>query len=161
MGVVLGCPVVRVDLADDEEIAVLASGCFWSPQQKWALRRGVKEVIVGYTGGTTSPVSYRRVGDHTEAYMIRYDRTKITFADVLDIFFDDHRPTAIGSRQYRSAIFFASEEQRATADASKEARLAAGWHHAAYCAVEPLGKFYRAEDYHQNYLVKRQRRLGY
>jgi methionine-S-sulfoxide reductase len=145
-----------------EMTAVLAGGCFWCTEAAFEQLAGVLDVTSGYTGGSAETANYRAVcgGDtrHAEAIRITYDPSRIGYEQLLDVFFDAHDPTQrnrqgndIGT-QYRSAIFYANEEQRKTAEAKIQA-LAAAQHYPRPIAttLEPLGEFYPAEDYHQDY----------
>jgi peptide-methionine (S)-S-oxide reductase len=109
---------------------------------------------VGYAGGSTPDPTYRRLGDHTETLQIDFDPARIAYARLLDLFWQSHRADRRpGSRQYRSAIFYHDESQRRQADASKMERQA-HLGRDVYTAIEPLDKFYRAEDYHQKYYLR-------
>jgi len=142
--------------------AVLAGGCFWCTEAAFEQLAGVLDVTSGYTGGAAETANYRAVcgGDtgHAEAIRITYDPAQISYEQLLDVFFDAHDPTQrnrqgndVGT-QYRSAIFYASEEQRRAAQAKiralTEARV---FPQPIVTALEPLGEFYPAEDYHQDY----------
>jgi peptide-methionine (S)-S-oxide reductase len=114
---------------------------------------------VGYTGGAKPRPTYRELGDHTEAFQVEYDPTRTSYGALLEVFWEDHHPTrpAFG-RQYRSAIFVADDEQRRLAETTKRrAEAATGLR--LYVDVEPLTTFYRAEDYHQKYGLRRSREL--
>jgi len=108
---------------------------------------------VGYAGGTTIDPVYHHMGDHTETIQIDYDPAVVTYDELLDIFWSEHNPSRREhSRQYRSVILYGSEEERAAAEASR-ARVVqrAGW---VGTAIEPLGVFTLAEEYHQHYYQK-------
>jgi len=109
---------------------------------------------VGYTGGTTSSPTYHNLGDHTESLQIDFDQTKISYRQLLDIFWSAHDPLVqVWSRQYRAAIFFHDAEQKRQAEASKlnmEQRL----QQQVATEILPLHHFYRAEDYHQKYRLQ-------
>lgn len=114
---------------------------------------------VGYTGGTTANPTYYRLGDHTETVQIDYDPTRITYAELLAIFWQSHEPTSPAwSRQYRSAIFYHNEEQKRVALESKRQREEALGVR-LYTDIEPAGRFYLAEDYHQKYYLRSRRNL--
>lgn len=115
---------------------------------------------MGYCGGTTPDPTYHAISDYTEAYRITYDERLWNLDAILDKFFRDHTPMpiAFGGRQYRSAIF-CSEEQLEEVAAYKE-RLAATWSPAAHTAVESVGDFYLAEEYHQDFLEKQTSRFA-
>jgi peptide-methionine (S)-S-oxide reductase len=108
---------------------------------------------VGYAGGTTPDPTYRRIGDHTETVEIDYDPAVIGYEDLLEVFWAGHDAGhAAWSVQYRSAIFYRTEEERLAAEASKaRAETARG---RMSTSIEPLREFYRAEDYHQKYYLR-------
>lgn len=114
---------------------------------------------VGYAGGTQQNPTYYNLGDHTETIQIDYDPEQITYAELLDVFWDSHDPTAPSwSRQYMSAIFFENSEQQRLAEASKqqaEERLG----RPLYTEILSLDRFYLAEDYHQKYYLRRSQEL--
>ena len=142
------------------EIAVFASGCFWCTEAVFEHVPGVKKVTSGYTGGQTVNPTYKEVcgGDtgHAEATRIEFDPTVVSYAHLLEIFFESHDPTTLNRQgadegtQYRSGIFYASDAQKAAAEAGKKAAQA-HWDDPIVTEITPLGKFYDAEDYHQDY----------
>lgn len=110
---------------------------------------------VGYAGGTTADPTYDDIGDHTETFQVDYDPEKISYGQLLDVFWESHNPTARPwSVQYRSVIFPADEEQRKTAERSA-AKIEAAVGGRVYTAIEPLSRFYLAEGYHQKYYLRR------
>jgi methionine-S-sulfoxide reductase len=117
---------------------------------------GVIRTRAGYAGGTTPNPDYGNIGDHTETVQVDYDPDRISYADLLEFFWNNHRPTSHPwKRQYMNAIFFDSDGQREEALASKaavEKRL----DRSVNTEVLPLRSFTRAEDYHQKYLLKRE-----
>jgi peptide methionine sulfoxide reductase msrA/msrB len=145
--------------------AVFAGGCFWCTESDFEKVDGVIEAISGYTGGHVANPSYRQVSSggtgHIEAVKVVYDTEKISYPELLDIFWRHVNPTDSGGQfvdrgpQYRSAIFYADEEQRRQAEASKK-QLAASGHFKGPIVTDllPLGTFYPAEDYHQDYYKK-------
>jgi len=143
-----------------EEIAVLAGGCFWCTEAVFLDLIGVKQVESGYTGGHIPNPTYKQVcgGDtgHAEAIRITFDPDEISYTELLDIFFATHDPTQLNRQgndvgtQYRSAIFPQSEEQRAAAEAAI-ARLNDELGGGVVTTIEPIGEWYPAEDYHQDY----------
>ncbi len=147
------------------EIATLAGGCFWGMQDLIRKIPGVIETSVGYTGGDIAAPTYEVVktgkSGHAEAIQIEFDPAKITFEEILLQFFKLHDPTTsnrqgndIGT-QYRSAIFFHSEEQKLTAQKVKERVDKSGaWKKPAATEITQAKPFYPAEGYHQDYLVK-------
>jgi peptide-methionine (S)-S-oxide reductase len=127
---------------------------------------GVVSTQVGYTGGSTQAPSYQEVCSdrtgHAEAVEVTYDPSKVTYQDLLEVFWRIHDPTQVGRQgpdvgsQYRSAIFYHDEEQEKAARASKEALEKSGRYGAKIVTeIMPASEFYRAEEYHQQYLEKR------
>jgi len=114
---------------------------------------------VGYAGGTKENPTYRSLGDHSETIQIDYDPTVISYEELLDVFWNSHRPTRPAwSRQYMSIVFYHNEEQRKLALESKahqEARL----QHKVYTEIVPASGFYLAEDYHQKYRLQQSPQL--
>jgi len=109
---------------------------------------------VGYAGGTTPDPTYDDIGDHAETVQVEYDPEKISYGELLDVFWTSHNPAARSwSSQYRSAIFPADEEQRKAAERSA-AKVRAELGGRIFTAVEPLSRFYRAEGYHQKYYLR-------
>jgi peptide-methionine (S)-S-oxide reductase len=154
--------------AGDKKIekATFAAGCFWGVEAAFRKVTGVKKTTVGYTGGTVLNPTYKRVcrGDtgHAEAVEVLYDPQKVSFEDLLTVFWSCHNPTQrnrqgpdIGT-QYRSAIFYHSPEQKNAALASKAALEKSGkFKQPIATQIISAEKFYPAEEYHQQYLEKR------
>jgi peptide methionine sulfoxide reductase msrA/msrB len=148
------------------EVAILAGGCFWGMEQVMRQAPGILSIEVGYAGGTPTKVSYEDVerGDtgHAESVRIVFDPSKISYADLLaHYYFRGHDPTQLGHQnndwgsQYRSEIFTTTPEQLATALQVKARVDKSGkWKHAVVTRIEPATTFVRAEDYHQDYLIK-------
>ncbi|PLX82738.1 MAG: peptide methionine sulfoxide reductase [Desulfuromonas sp.] len=110
---------------------------------------------VGYTGGTTVDPDYRHIGDHSEAIRIDFDPNRISYAQLLDVFWESHDPTFQNwSRQYRNVIFPLTKEQESLAGNSRR-QLAARSGRSVVSEIEPAGPFYPAEDYHQKYLLRK------
>lgn len=153
----------KPDPASDsvEETATLAGGCFWGMEDLIRKQLGVIETEVGYTGGTMVNATYQNHEGHAEAVQINFDSTKTTFETLLRFFFRMHDPTTpnrqgndIGT-SYRSAIFFHSEEQRATAQRVKDEVGASGkWKRPIVTEITAAGPWWPAEEYHQDYLIK-------
>ena len=150
-----------------EERATFAAGCFWGVEATFRNVEGVLSTAVGYTGGTTVNPTYEQVCSHetghAEAVEVVYDPTRVTYEQLLDVFWSSHDPTTkdrqgpdVGT-QYRSAIFFHSPRQEAAARASKKALAESEkWgRREIVTEITPASTFYRAEDYHQQYLEKR------
>lgn len=147
------------------ETAVLAGGCFWGVEQLIRQIPGVRETTVGYCGGVTENPTYPEVKTgktgHAEAIQIRFDTSLLSYDALLDVFFRLHDPTTknqqgndIGS-QYRSAIFYLSENQRIAAEAAVVRATQSGrWKRPIVTEIVPEARFWSAEDYHQDYLVK-------
>ena len=156
-------PMVDETPAPGYRKAVLAGGCFWCTEAVFEMLDGVKQVTAGYSGGSKETASYRRVsmGDtgHAEAIEITYDPQKITYGQLLRVFFEvAHDPTQLNrqgpdtGRQYRSAIFYSSGEQQRIAEAYiRQLNAARVFPSRIVTEVAPLRGFYPAEDYHQDY----------
>jgi peptide-methionine (S)-S-oxide reductase len=163
---VLGTSMVRPFPAGIETI-VVGMGCFWGAERKFWQAKGVYTTAVGYAGGFTPNPTYEEVCSghtgHTEVVLVAFDPTLITIDQVLRIFWESHNPTQ-GMRQgndtgtqYRSAIYWTSEAQRAAAEASRavyQSQLTSTGFGAITTEIAPAGEFYYAEDYHQQYLHK-------
>lgn len=145
------------------ETATLAGGCFWGMEALARKIPGVIETEVGYTGGTTPNPTYPDVKTgttgHAEALQIQFDPARVSFEDLLAFFFRMHDPTTLNRQggdhgsQYRSAIFFHDDSQRAAAERMKSV-AAEKWRKPAVTEIVAAAKFYPAEDYHQDYLEK-------
>jgi methionine-S-sulfoxide reductase len=147
------------------ETAVFAGGCFWCTQFVFSQAQGVIGVECGYCGGTAAKASYDKVhrgaSGHAVSIRVTYDPTKISYGQLLDIFFDAHDPTQFNrqgddvGRQYRSAIFYADAAQkRAAAEKMEQLRQKKTYHKRIVTALEPLKDFYPAEEVHQNFAWK-------
>jgi peptide-methionine (S)-S-oxide reductase len=148
-----------------EQVAVFAGGCFWCTEAVFNDVVGVKKVESGYTGGSVPSPSYKQVcgGDtgHAEAIRITFDPDVLSYADLLDIFFATHDPTQLNRQgndvgtQYRSAIFYHSEEQKRVAeDVVKRLGAEKLWKDPIVTEIVPASEFYVAEDYHQEYFER-------
>jgi peptide-methionine (S)-S-oxide reductase len=152
--------------AGGAQTAVLAGGCFWGVDAVFKHVKGVSTVVSGYSGGDRATANYEAVSTgatgHAEAVSIAYDPAKISYAQLLKIFFAvAHDPTELNRQgpdtgtQYRSAIFYANEGQKQVAQAYIDQLNKAGVFTAPIVTqVVPLKQFYPAEDYHQNYLAR-------
>jgi peptide methionine sulfoxide reductase msrA/msrB len=158
-------PGARGKGAGRKETALLAGGCFWGMEDLIRKIPGVLETVVGYTGGTTPDATYEQVHTgrtgHAESVQIVFDPDVLSFEDLLGWFFRMHDPTTMNQQgndmgtQYRSAIFYTSEEQRRTAEKVKARVDASGkWKRPVVTQIAPAGPFWKAEDYHQDYLQK-------
>jgi peptide-methionine (S)-S-oxide reductase len=146
--------------------ATFAAGCFWGVEAAFRQVPGVTATRVGYTGGTTTNPTYKQVctdrTGHAEAVEVSYDPARVSYDDLLRVFWEIHDPTQrnrqgpdIGT-QYRSAIFYHDPEQESAARASKERLERSGVHKQPIVTeIVPAQTFYPAEDYHQQYLEKR------
>ncbi len=147
--------------------AVFGMGCFWGAERKFWTLPGVYTTAVGYAGGTTPQPTYRQVCSgathHAEVVLVVFDPSKITYAELLRVFWENHDPTQ-GMRQgndhgtqYRSAIYVADEAQRAEAEASRDAynvKLTAAGFKPITTEIAAVKDFWYAEEYHQQYLDK-------
>jgi peptide-methionine (S)-S-oxide reductase len=147
------------------QTATLAGGCFWCLEAVYDDVKGVHSVESGYAGGHVDNPTYREVcnGDtgHAEVIQVRFDPSVVSYRDLLNVFFAIHDPTTLNRQgadvgtQYRSAIFYHDDEQKQTAEALiKELDGQDIWGRRIVTQVEPLGKFYVAEDYHQEYFAR-------
>jgi peptide-methionine (S)-S-oxide reductase len=144
-----------------KERALLAGGCFWGMEELLRHRPGVLSTRVGYTGGAVKNATYRNHGSHAEAVEVIYDPAAIGFRDILELFFQIHDPTTLNRQgndrgeSYRSAIFYASPEQKAIAEATIADVNASGlWPGKVVTEVVPAGDFWEAEPEHQDYLQR-------
>ena len=148
--------------APAREVATLGGGCFWCLEAVFQELRGVEKVESGYSGGHVADPTYRQVcgGDtgHAEVVQITFDPSVISYRDLLDVFFALHNPTTRNRQgfdfgtQYRSVIFYHSpEQQRVAEEVIAQGNATGAWGRPAVTQVVPFEKFYRAEDYHQNY----------
>jgi peptide-methionine (S)-S-oxide reductase len=146
--------------------ATFGAGCFWGVEAAFRQVPGVVSTAVGYTGGTMANPTYEDVCSdrtgHAEAVEVEYDPSRVAYEDLLRVFWENHDPTTpnrqgpdVGT-QYRSAIFFHTPEQQSAARTSKEALDRSGtYRRPIVTEITPASTFWRAEDYHQQYLEKR------
>jgi len=144
-----------------EKKIVVAGGCFWGLEDLIRTLEGVIETKSGYTGGENENPTYEHHPGHAEAVEITYDPEIIDYKHILDFFFQIHNPTTLNQQgndkgtSYRSAIFYATEEEKQTAkemvDIVNESER---WADPVVTTLEPLDRFWLAEEYHQDYLVK-------
>jgi peptide-methionine (S)-S-oxide reductase len=146
--------------------ATFAAGCFWGVEATFRQVPGVVSTAVGYTGGTTAHPTYEDVctgrTGHAEAVEVVYDPARVSYEDLLTVFWNNHNPTTLNRQgpdigtQYRSAIFYHTPEQEAAARASKETLEQSGkFRKQIVTEIVPAVPFYRAEEYHQQYFEKR------
>jgi peptide-methionine (S)-S-oxide reductase len=149
----------------DREIATLAGGCFWCLEAIYDELRGVEDVVSGYSGGNVPNPSYEMVctgtTGHAEVVEITFDSKVISFKQILQVFFTIHDPTTLNRQgpdvgtQYRSAIFYHSPEQKATAEQLiAELEASRVWDHPIVTKVTPFERFYPAETHHQEYFKR-------
>jgi peptide-methionine (S)-S-oxide reductase len=147
------------------EAATLAGGCFWCTEAVFTIVKGVEKVEPGYTGGSVPNPTYEQVSSgttgHAEAAQITFDPAVISYREILEIFFATHNPTTLNRQgadvgtQYRSAIFYHNESQKATAESVIGELTKEGiWDAPIVTKVEPLKVFYKAETYHKDYYKK-------
>lgn len=141
--------------------AVFAGGCFWGLEDLLREIPGVLATEVGYTGGENDAPTYENHPGHAEAVEITYDPEKVSYRELLDYFFRYHNPTTLNQQgndvgtSYRSAIFYASPEEKAEAeDFIARVNASGRWKDRVVTTLEPLTAFYPAEGYHQDYLKK-------
>lgn len=147
------------------EVATLAAGCFWCTEAAYGIIRGIERIEPGYTGGTVPDPSYEEVSTgttgHAEAAQIYFNPKVISYREILEVFFTIHDPTSLNKQgadvgpQYRSAIFYNSSEQKATAEQLISELTKEGiWDKPIVTQVVPLKEFYKAETYHKDYYKK-------
>ncbi|MBI2617996.1 peptide-methionine (S)-S-oxide reductase MsrA [Candidatus Kaiserbacteria bacterium] len=146
--------------------AIFAAGCFWGVEEVFRNTPGVVDTRVGYTGGLLKNPTYEDVcrGDtgHAETVEVTFDSAKVTYEKLLDVFWNLHDPTQYNRQgpdvgaQYRSAIFYLTEEQKSKAEKSKARLDASGkYHDEIVTDIAPASDFFEAEEYHQQYIAKK------
>ncbi len=150
-------------------VATLGGGCFWCLEAIFERIDGVTEVVSGYAGGTKPDPTYEEVctgtTGHAEVVRVTFDTKRLSYADLLDVFFKAHDPTTLDRQgadvgsQYRSIILYEGDEQRKAAEAARK-KAAKDWKDPVVTEIAPLKAFYRAEDYHQDYFDNN-RNAGY
>ena len=144
------------------DTATFGNGCFWCTEAIFQQLEGVVKVTSGYSGGHVANPTYEQVCEkktgHAEALNIVYDKSKITFDELLEVFWQTHDPTTLNKQgndvgpQYRSAIFYHNNDQKEKAEKYKEELDKSGsWNKPIVTEITPFKNFYPAEDYHQNY----------
>ena len=145
--------------------ASFAAGCFWGVEARFREIAGVLNAVVGYMGGETDHPNYHEVCSgttgHAEAVQLEYDELQISYEHLLDAFFSMHNPTTLNRQgpdhgsQYRSAVFWHNEGQRAAAEKKvNEVNSSGAWNNPVVTQITQAGTFWPAEDYHQRYLEK-------
>ncbi len=163
-------PDPAIDLEEDPtgtpQSVVLGGGCFWCTEAVFVKLDGVISVVSGYAGGSPETADYKAVcsgtTDHAEVIRVRFDSSRITFGQILKVFFAvAHDPTHLNrqgndiGRQYRSAVFYADDEQRKVAEAYiQQLREARVFETPIVTTLEPLEQFFEAEEYHQNFAAR-------
>jgi peptide-methionine (S)-S-oxide reductase len=148
------------------EKATFGAGCFWGVEANFREIDGVVDAVSGYEGGHTVDPTYKDVctdrTGHAEVVQVEYDSARVNYEKLLDVFWSSHDPTQVNRQgpdtgtQYRTVIFFHTPEQEQAARASKSRLEASGrFRRPIATAIEPAQTFYRAEEYHQQYLAKR------
>jgi peptide-methionine (S)-S-oxide reductase len=148
--------------AQDLAKATFAGGCFWCMEKPFDELEGVISTTSGYTGGTKDNPTYKQVSSgttgHAESVQVVYDPVKVSYEKLIDVFWHNVDPLDAGGQfcdrgnQYRSSIFYHTDQQRELAEQSKQALAASGrFSQAIATKIEPASQFYNAEDYHQNY----------
>lgn len=148
------------------EKSTFGAGCFWGVEETFRKLPGVIDTAVGYMGGSTKKPTYKEVctdqTGHAEVVEVVYDPTKVSYDTLLQVFWENHNPTTLNRQgvdvgtQYRSAIFYHSEEQREMAEKSKRKLDDSGrWKDPVVTEITPAAPFWKAEEYHQRYLQKR------
>ncbi len=144
------------------QVATFGNGCFWCTEAIFQRLNGVDKVVSGYSGGKVKNPTYKEVCSgltgHAEVIQITYDPKKITFDELLEVFWKTHDPTTLNRQgadegtQYRSAVFYHSEEQKNLATEYRKKLDASGaFNNPIVTEITPFSEFYPAEDYHQNY----------
>lgn len=157
---------VRFIAKEKMAVATFAAGCFWGVEELYRKLDGVYATAVGYIGGQTDKPSYKEVcadvTGHAEAVQIHYDPEEVSFETLMNLFWENHNPTTLNRQgpdvgsQYRSAIFYHTDEQKSFAQLSKEQLDESGkWSKPVVTEIVEASTFYRAEEYHQKYLYKR------
>jgi peptide-methionine (S)-S-oxide reductase len=148
-----------------QQIASFAAGCFWGVEARFLEVEGVLDAVSGYTGGHKENPTYKEIcsGDtgHAEAVQLTFDDEKVSYSELLDLFFDMHNPTTLNRQgpdfgsQYRSAIFWYDEEQRLAAQQKINQLNSSGkWPDPIVTQLTEAVEFWRAEEYHQRYFEK-------
>jgi peptide-methionine (S)-S-oxide reductase len=149
-----------------KQLATFGAGCFWGVEERFRTTSGVISTAVGYEGGKMENPTYEDVcsdsSGHAEVVQVEFDSAKVGYDELLDIFWANHNPTTVNRQgpdigsQYRSVIFYHSAEQKAAAERAKaELEQSGKWKKPIVTQIEPAQTFYKAEDYHQQYLAKR------
>lgn len=154
-------PTTNNSMSAKKDTAVFGAGCFWCVEAIFQELKGVESVESGYTGGTTENPTYKEVCSgntgHAEVAKIVFDPSVISYKELLEVFWTTHDPTTLNKQgadigtQYRSSVFYTTDEQKKEAELSKKETAPQIWDGDIVTVIEPLTVFYKAEDYHQNY----------
>jgi peptide-methionine (S)-S-oxide reductase len=158
--------LIRPSFPMQTEKATFGAGCFWGVEETFRNLKGVISTAVGYAGGTKSNPTYEDVctdrSGHAEVVQVEFNPAEISYDQLLEVFWSNHNPTTLNRQgpdvgtQYRSVIFYHSPQQKAAAEASKERLQNSGrFSRSIVTTIEPAPEFWRAEEYHQQYLKKR------
>ena len=150
------------NMNEELQVATLGSGCFWCTEAFFLKLNGVESVVSGYSGGKVKNPSYREVctglTGHAEVIQVKFNQKIISYEDILEVFWNTHDPTTLNKQgadegtQYRSAVFYHSDEQKKIADQYKSQLEKSGvYKNRIVTEITPFTVFYPAEDYHQNY----------
>jgi len=147
------------------EVATFAAGCFWGVESLFSKIPGVTGTAVGYTGGQLDKPTYEQVCSgqtgHAEAIQIKFNPDEVSFSQLLTVFWECHNPTTLNRQgpdigsQYRSGIFFHSDVQRSSAEASLQ-NISGNFSSPVVTEITAASEFFMAEDYHQQYIEKRE-----
>lgn len=144
-------PPIDALAPEDIETLTCGMGCFWGPDCMFGAMDGVVRTRVGYAGGSTPNPTYRNIGDHIETIQVDFDPKKITYKQILGIFWSNHKPTRTAwKRQYASALFFENHQQEQLARNTR-GEIASKLDEKVQTEIISLDKFYLAEMYHQKY----------
>ncbi len=153
--------ITNKTMSEKTDTAVFGAGCFWCVEAIFQRLKGVESIESGYTGGTVENPTYKQVctGEtgHAEVAKIIFDPSVISYEELLEVFWTTHDPTTLNQQgadigtQYRSAVFYLNDEQKKQAEKSKNEVATQIWDGKIVTEITPLKKFYKAEDYHQNY----------
>jgi len=156
-------PKIKLQIQSNQlEVATFGAGCFWCVEAIFKNLEGVESVVSGYSGGKVNNPTYEEVCSgstgHAEVCQLTYDPSKITYTELLEVFWQLHDPTTLNRQgedvgtQYRSVIFYHNAQQKKLAEKhKKELDESGAWHNPIVTAINPYKNFYRAEEYHQEY----------
>lgn len=144
-------PEIDKEKHSDTDEVYLGMGCFWGPDAKFGSMDGVIYTEVGYAGGTKKDPTYFSLGDHTEIIKVVFDKTKQSYKNMIELFFQLHDSTIKSKTQYRSVILYKTEKQRSIAESILKKKKEIDKD--IKTKIEPLNRFYRAENYHQKYYL--------